>query len=146
MPDDDRERPRKSWREIDAQRDRSSQTTPRGREDKPRPGQRSQKSYRAALDRLFESGGVGKLLEGAAAKPAPPDEATETRAKLAAKGCDLVVANQVGGPEGGFATDDNRVTLVTADGLAELEGSKDRLADAILDRIVPVLDARRPRG
>ena len=55
MPDDDRERPRKSWREIDAQRDRSSQTTPRGREDKPRPGQRSQKSYRAALDRLFET-------------------------------------------------------------------------------------------
>jgi phosphopantothenoylcysteine decarboxylase/phosphopantothenate--cysteine ligase len=67
------------------------------------------------------------------------------RTKLAAKGCDLVVANRVGGPEGGFATDHNRVTLVTADALVELEGSKDRLADAILDRIVPVLDARRPR-
>jgi phosphopantothenoylcysteine decarboxylase/phosphopantothenate--cysteine ligase len=68
------------------------------------------------------------------------------RAKLAAKRCDLVVANRVGGPEGGFATDHNRVTLVTADALAELEGSKAEVAEAILDRIVPLLDARRPRG
>ncbi len=68
------------------------------------------------------------------------------RAKLAAKGCDLVVANQVGGPEGGFATDHNRVTLVSTGDLVELEGSKERVAEGILDRIVPLLDARRPRG
>jgi hypothetical protein len=87
VPDDDRDRPRKSWREIDAKRDRSSQTSSRDR-DGAKPGkgqQRAQKSYRAALDRLFETGGVAKLLEGAAGKPAAPDEATETRAKLVAK-------------------------------------------------------------
>lgn len=73
------------------------------------------------------------------------DVVENARAKLAAKRCDLVVANRVGGPEGGFATDHNRVTLVTADALAEAEGTKGQVAEAILDRIVPVLDARRPR-
>ena len=86
MPDnDERERPRKSWREIDAQRDHSGQTTSRGRDGKPPKPGRAQKSYRAALDRLFESGGVGKLLEQAAGKPAPPSETEDTRAKLVAK-------------------------------------------------------------
>jgi hypothetical protein len=80
---DERERPRKSWREIDAQRDRSGGGTRRTGDDRPRKGQPSQKTYRAALDRLFESGGIAKLA-GDAPKP-EPSAADETRAKLAAK-------------------------------------------------------------
>ncbi|MBI5479311.1 MAG: hypothetical protein HY906_10670, partial [Deltaproteobacteria bacterium] len=55
--DDDRERPRKSWREVDAQRDRSVHTTSserdRERERRGRRGKPSTRSYQAALDKLF---------------------------------------------------------------------------------------------
>jgi hypothetical protein len=86
--DDDRDRPRKSWREIDAQRDRSNHSAGRDRrDDRPRKSQPSQKTYRAALDRLFESGGLGKLLEKQSGPQpaAPADEAADTRARLMAR-------------------------------------------------------------
>src|SRR5581483_3217259 len=72
----DRDRPKKSWREIDAGRDRAggSARTPGG----PRPGpsaDRSSKQYRAALDALFEKGEVGKLAEKLSA---PPPRSTPT--------------------------------------------------------------------
>src|SRR5215471_20083160 len=65
MPDDDR--PKKSWREIDSKRDRSQHRGPsEKREDSPfgggRKGEQRQKTYRSQLDRLFESGGIGKLV------------------------------------------------------------------------------------
>ncbi|HET8541036.1 MAG TPA: bifunctional phosphopantothenoylcysteine decarboxylase/phosphopantothenate--cysteine ligase CoaBC [Anaeromyxobacter sp.] len=67
------------------------------------------------------------------------------REKLRGKRCDLVVANRVGGPGAGFGLDTNRVALVSPTELAEIEGPKERIAEAILDWIVPVLEARRPR-
>jgi len=61
MSDDDR--PRKSWREIDQNKDKSkhrqSERLPPG---KKRSGPGSQKSYRAALDRLFSSGKIADLV------------------------------------------------------------------------------------
>jgi hypothetical protein len=58
------DRPKKSWRELDAMRDRAA---PRGpREDRDRGtdmNARASKQYRAALDALFEKGEVGKLAE-----------------------------------------------------------------------------------
>lgn len=61
MAGDDPERPKKSWREIDAAKDR----TMHRREDRPRGGakaaqrsQAAQHQYRAALDKLFEGGGA----------------------------------------------------------------------------------------
>ena len=59
------------------------------------------------------------------------------RAKLAEKGCDVVVANEVGRPGVGFGADENAVTLVFADGRAlELPPArKDLLAQAIWDKI-----------
>ena len=65
MPDDDR--PKKSWREIDSKRDRSQQRSPGERRDDSafgggRKGEQRQKTYRSQLDRLFESGGIGKLV------------------------------------------------------------------------------------
>ncbi len=60
MSDDDR--PRKSWREIDKGRDHSSHR----QDERPQGGrQNAQKnrSYRAALDRLFDSGKIADLVE-----------------------------------------------------------------------------------
>jgi phosphopantothenoylcysteine decarboxylase / phosphopantothenate---cysteine ligase len=67
------------------------------------------------------------------------------REKLKGKGCDLVVANKVGGPGAGFGSDTNRVALVSSAELGEIEGPKEKVAEAILDWILPVLEARRPR-
>lgn len=64
--------------------------------------------------------------------------------KLVAKGCDVVVANDVGAPGVGFGSDDNAVTLVFADGstTALPRAPKIQIADAIWDHLLPHL----PRG
>ncbi|WP_445445184.1 bifunctional phosphopantothenoylcysteine decarboxylase/phosphopantothenate--cysteine ligase CoaBC [Clavibacter sp. km3a] len=56
------------------------------------------------------------------------------RAKLARKGCDLLVLNRVGWTEG-FATEGNTITVLgrTGDTLAEASGSKEQVAHRILD-------------
>lgn len=91
----DEGRRRKSWREIDQQRDHSAQR----REERPAGGAargaRSQQSYRAALDRLFDSGRIGKLVEAQGVAAAPPDaDGLERQAALrqlvAAEGRDAV--------------------------------------------------------
>lgn len=91
------ERRRKSWREIDQQRDRSAQR----REERPAGatprGGRGQQSYRAALDRLFDSGRIGQLVaaqDGAAAAPEPGGAARQgvLRQLAAAEGREAVTA------------------------------------------------------
>ncbi len=65
------------------------------------------------------------------------------KAKLVAKGLDLVVANRV--EEGaGFGADTNRVTLLGRDGEREELPllTKDEVADAVLDRVAGRLDGR----
>ena len=96
--------------------------------------------------------GLGQRFAGKPEAPVLVGFAAETeeviaraREKLKGKRCDLVVANRVGGPGAGFGGDTNRVALVSATELAEIEGPKEKVAEAILDWIVPVLDARRPR-
>lgn len=102
--DNDRERPKKSWREIDSQRDRSAQTTSSERDrERDRRGKRggkpSTKSYKAALDKLFESGGIAKLLDDAAAKEGVKAEAAgmlvDTKARLAARVRDALGPDEV---------------------------------------------------
>jgi phosphopantothenoylcysteine decarboxylase/phosphopantothenate--cysteine ligase len=63
------------------------------------------------------------------------------RAKLSEKQCDLVVANDVGAPGLGFASDDNAVLLVHADGATQSLGPKPKivLAEEIWAAIVPRL-------
>jgi phosphopantothenoylcysteine decarboxylase/phosphopantothenate--cysteine ligase len=97
--------------------------------------------------------GLGARLDGRADRPVLVGFAAETdgvianaREKLKTKRCDLVVANKVGMPGAGFGADTNRVALVSATELAEIEGTKERVAEAILDWILPLLDARRPRA
>jgi phosphopantothenoylcysteine decarboxylase/phosphopantothenate--cysteine ligase len=65
------------------------------------------------------------------------------RVKLAEKGCDVVVANEVGRPGIGFGADENAVTLVFGDGRAvELPAArKDHLAPVIWDKIAQELAA-----
>lgn len=96
--------------------------------------------------------GVGERFAGKPRAPVLVGFAAETdavienaRQKLASKRCDLVVANEVGKEGAGFASDRNRVTLVGAGAQAEVAGTKDEVAHAILDRVVPLLEARRPR-
>jgi phosphopantothenoylcysteine decarboxylase/phosphopantothenate--cysteine ligase len=96
--------------------------------------------------------GLGARLAGKPGAPVLVGFAAETeeviaraREKLKGKGCDLVVANKVGAPGAGFGGDTNRVALVSAAELAEIEGTKEKVAEAILDWILPVLEARRPR-
>ena len=56
----------------------------------------------------------GRIFVGFAAETGDPRP--EGRRKLAAKGLDLLVANDVSRPDAGFAADTNRVSLLTRDG------------------------------
>ena len=63
------------------------------------------------------------------------DAVARARAKLARKGADVIVLNDVSDPEIGFESAENEVTLVAAtDEIAVPRASKDAVADAILDR------------
>lgn len=85
---------------------------------------------------------VGQVIVGFAAETArDTDELLSTAtAKLARKGCDLLVVNDVGG-EQVFGRDDTRVHVLAADGgvRAEVSGSKVAAADAVLDEVVKLL-------
>jgi phosphopantothenoylcysteine decarboxylase/phosphopantothenate--cysteine ligase len=67
------------------------------------------------------------------------------RRKLARKGCDLLVANDISRSDAGFETDANAVTLLSADG--EMEElpllPKTEVADRLLDRVEKLLPERR---
>ena len=82
--------------------------------------------------------GGGPLLVGFAAET--HDVVNYARAKLASKGCDLVIANDVSVPDAGFAVDTNRVIAVDAAGAVALPfGTKAAVAHRILDAVRPRL-------
>jgi len=65
------------------------------------------------------------------------DVVNHGRAKLRAKSCDLIVANDVSRVDSGFSSDSNQVTLIGPDGDEALPLlSKDEVAHAIWDRVV----------
>ncbi len=81
------------------------------------------------------------LLVGFAAQTGDPVPAA--RKKLAAKGADLIVANDVAKPGSGFDVDTNEITLVDRDGVEPLPlMTKDAAAGAILDRVARMLAAK----
>jgi phosphopantothenoylcysteine decarboxylase / phosphopantothenate---cysteine ligase len=96
----------------------------------------------AGVARAVADGGVRRpVLVGFAAETGSLDRAAE---KLARKGVDLLVANDVSEPGSGFGTDTNRVAILAADGSRDdlpLQ-SKRAVADALFDRVVGLLDAR----
>jgi phosphopantothenoylcysteine decarboxylase / phosphopantothenate---cysteine ligase len=85
--------------------------------------------------------GPAPVLVGFAAETGSLDRAA---AKLAAKGIDLLVANDVSEPGSGFGTETNRVTILDRAGAREELPllPKREVADRILDRIAHALDAR----
>jgi phosphopantothenoylcysteine decarboxylase/phosphopantothenate--cysteine ligase len=94
-------------------------------------------------------GDLGRLPSRANGRPLLVGFAAEThevvahaRAKLERKGVDLVVANDVSGPDTGFDVDANAVTLVASDGVEEVpRQSKPAVAARILDRVERLLAA-----
>jgi phosphopantothenoylcysteine decarboxylase/phosphopantothenate--cysteine ligase len=66
------------------------------------------------------------------------------RRKLARKGLDLIVLNDVSNPEIGFDSPDNAATLISANEQVTLpQASKDQIADQILDRVASMRAERR---
>ena len=82
--------------------------------------------------------GSTPLLVGFAAET--EDVLENARAKLAAKRCDLIVANNVGEANAGFAVDTNHVQLVEAEEEVDVPPApKSEVAHRILDKIVSML-------
>ncbi len=88
----------------------------------------------------------GQVLVGFAAETPTDVDGLRQRAarKLAAKGVDLMVANDVAQPGVGFEHDTNEVTVLGDDGSVSVVSltSKDEVAHAILDRVVERLRRR----
>jgi phosphopantothenoylcysteine decarboxylase/phosphopantothenate--cysteine ligase len=66
------------------------------------------------------------------------------RTKLASKGADIVVANDVAAPRTGFAHDTNAVVIVTADGMVVDVGLRSKLA--VASAVVDAVEAYRGRS
>jgi phosphopantothenoylcysteine decarboxylase/phosphopantothenate--cysteine ligase len=86
----------------------------------------------------------GQVLVGFAAET--HDVIARATAKLAAKGVDLIVANDVGAPGAGFDHDTNIVTILSVDGSRKdvTLTSKRAVADAVLDSVVKRLSVPTP--
>jgi phosphopantothenoylcysteine decarboxylase/phosphopantothenate--cysteine ligase len=101
-------------------------------------------------------GGLAARLAGRAPRERPvvvafaaeTGDLERAAAKLAAKGADFLVANDVLAPDAGFGSATNRVTIF-APGVAPEPWpllSKREVADRILDRVVRLLDERSVAG
>ncbi|PPF19385.1 bifunctional phosphopantothenoylcysteine decarboxylase/phosphopantothenate--cysteine ligase CoaBC [Rathayibacter sp. AY1A2] len=81
----------------------------------------------------------GQIVVGFAAETEPDRDAMLAlgRAKIARKGCDLLVLNRVGWAEG-FQSDSNAVVVLDRAGdiVGEASGSKAEVADRVLDAVV----------
>ena len=92
----------------------------------------------AALSkRRREDGPDGQLIVGFAAETNPDPDAA--RAKLARKGCDLLVVNQVGNGQG-FGANDNEWFVLAADGA--VTGISRRSKAALANEVLTLVSAR----
>ncbi len=83
-----------------------------------------------------------RLLIGFAAET--ENLVANARAKLAAKGCDWIVANDVSEAGGAMGGDENVVTIVTADGVENWPRlSKRAVGERLVARIAEALGTRR---
>lgn len=84
----------------------------------------------------------GQVVVGFAAET--NDLIAYAQAKLAKKGCDLIVANDVSRADSTFGADTSRISFVSEDGVQELETLPlAEVADAILDRVCQVMEERQ---
>lgn len=78
---------------------------------------------------------AGQTLVGFAAET--DDLRANAQAKLAAKGADLIVGNDVSAPGAGFEHDTNEVVLLSAGGATEVpQADKRQIARAVLDAVI----------
>ena len=87
----------------------------------------------------------GSVLVGFAAETEEDVDELKSlaRHKLASKGADMIVANEVGTHDSGFGVRTNRAVIATADGVVDVGlVSKEALAAALIDRVVEFLAAR----
>jgi phosphopantothenoylcysteine decarboxylase/phosphopantothenate--cysteine ligase len=92
----------------------------------------------AGLGATKADGDRRRIVVGFAAET--NDLVAHAKDKLARKGCDLVVANDVSRHDSGFGTDTNRVTLIDPNNVDELPTlSKAEVAERILDRVEELL-------
>ncbi len=99
----------------------------------------------AEINALVTAGGAPRLIRvGFAAETT--DVERNAAAKLARKGLDILVANDVTKPGSGFGTETNEVILLSAGGASERLPlmTKREVARAIWDRVVPLLRDRAP--
>ena len=95
------------------------------------------KDILAALSAMKDS---GQVVVGFAAET--NDLIAYAQKKLAKKGCDLIVANDVSRPDSTFGADTSRISFVSADGVEHLETLPlEQVADAILDRVCAIMVA-----
>jgi phosphopantothenoylcysteine decarboxylase/phosphopantothenate--cysteine ligase len=96
------------------------------------------------LAELVATRSPGQVVVGFAAETGDDegDVLTHARAKLARKGCDVLVVNDVSGGRV-FGRTENAVVVLRADGAvpATVEGSKDAVAAGIWAAVVPLLAA-----
>ncbi len=93
----------------------------------------------AAVARRRAGTGFPRVVVGFAAES--QDLLENARAKLEAKGLDLIVANDITAPDAGFAAETNRVVLLDREGGVEMLPlmSKAAVAGAVLDRVTRIL-------
>lgn len=83
---------------------------------------------------LTGSRGEGQTVVGFAAEHG--NDVERAREKLARKGLDLIVLNDVSNPEIGFESTENAATLISSDGETTLpQAPKDTIAEQILERV-----------
>ena len=91
---------------------------------------------------------VGFAAETGRAGSSRQDLLEYARAKLAAKGADLIVANDVASPGAGFSHDTNEVLIVGRSGeVTDVPlASKEKVAHAVVDAITAVVSSGSGRG
>ena len=91
---------------------------------------------------------VGFAAETGRSGSARQDLLDYARAKLAAKGADLIVANDVAAPGAGFSHDTNEVLIVARSGdVTDVPlASKEKVAHAVVDAITAVISSGEGRG
>jgi len=94
------------------------------------------------LKTLGQRFGGTRILVGFAAETT--DVETHARAKLVAKGADLIVGNQVGAPDTGFGSETNEAVLVSRDGNIMDTGciTKEALAVRIVKEVERLRESR----
>jgi phosphopantothenoylcysteine decarboxylase/phosphopantothenate--cysteine ligase len=97
----------------------------------------------AEVCQITRDDGSQRVVVGFAAES--HDVLASARRKIARKGCDLLVANDVSRADAGFDVDTNAVHFVTPDGEVEELPllPKNEVAGHLVDRIAKLLDGRR---